>query len=204
MMQDVVRIGTAARARQLGRSDLAGKTGTTNNQIDAWFAGYNPNHVAIVWIGYDQPKSLGNKETGGHVALPIWIDYMASALKAMPDVPYAIPDGISSYKIDPLTGTREKGSPSGIYEYFYREFPPPEIERDFEPIPGFPDTSGAPPSSEEGDAEPAFTPIPGHAADKPLREAEPSGTPIPGHPAAKVGKEPPKEPQKEPQADQLF
>ncbi|HLD09098.1 MAG TPA: penicillin-binding transpeptidase domain-containing protein, partial [Methylophilaceae bacterium] len=109
MMQDVVRIGTAARARQLGRSDLAGKTGTTNNQIDAWFAGYNPNHVAIVWIGYDQPKSLGNKETGGHVALPIWIDYMASALKAMPDVPYAIPDGISSYKIDPLTGTREKG-----------------------------------------------------------------------------------------------
>jgi penicillin-binding protein 1A len=200
MMQDVVRIGTAARAQQLGRSDLAGKTGTTNNQIDAWFAGYNPNQVAIVWMGYDQPKSLGNKETGGHAALPIWIDYMASALRAMPDVSYAIPDGISSYKIDPLTGTREKSNASGVYEYFYREYPPPAIEEDFEPIPGFPETSGSSASTETGDAEPAFAPIPGHATDKPQRDAEPAITPIPGHPSTKIGKEP----TKEPQTDQLF
>jgi penicillin-binding protein 1A len=183
---------------------LAGKTGTTNNQIDAWFAGYNPNQVAIVWMGYDQPKSLGNKETGGHAALPIWIDYMASALRAMPDVPYTIPDGISSYKIDPLTGTREKSNTSGVYEYFYREYPPPAIEEDFEPIPGFPETSGSSTSKEAGGAEPVFAPIPGHAIDRTPREAEPSSTPIPGHPSAKVGREPQKETQKEPQTDQLF
>lgn len=200
MMQDVVRIGTAAKAQQLGRSDLAGKTGTTNNQIDAWFAGYNPNQVAIVWMGYDQPKPLGSRETGGHAALPIWIDYMASVLRGTPNVPYTIPDGISSYKIDPLTGTREKDNASGIYEYFYYEFPPPEIEQDFEPIPGFPETAEPSAPKEEDDAEPAFTPIPGHAADKTPREAESSIAPIPGHPSAKVGKEP----QKEPQADQLF
>src|SRR5690606_21767134 len=65
LLQDVARIGTAARARELGRSDLAGKTGTTNNHVDAWFAGYNPDQVAIAWMGYDQPRSLGRSETGG-------------------------------------------------------------------------------------------------------------------------------------------
>jgi len=204
MMQDVVRIGTAARAQQLGRSDLAGKTGTTNNQIDAWFAGYNPKQVAIAWMGYDQPKSLGNKETGGHAALPIWIDYMASALRNVPDEPYAVPEGISSYKIDSLTGTREKGNESGIYEYFYREFPPPQIEQDFVPIPGHPEAgSGAP--KEGNNAEPTFTPVPGHPADKTPHGAEPAFVPVPGHAAPKTGKEPQnKEPQKETQGDQLF
>lgn len=196
MMQDVVRIGTATKALRLGRSDLAGKTGTTNNQVDAWFAGYNSNQVAIAWIGYDQPKSLGNKETGGHAALPIWIDYMSSALRTAPDVPYIVPDGISSYKIDPLTGTREKIDANGVYEYFYREYPPPEIQQDFEPIPGFPETSGFSAPAETGNAEPAFTPVPGHATEKAPREAEPSAAPIPGHPSPKVSKEP--------QSDQLF
>ena len=80
-MQDVARIGTAAKARELGRSDLAGKTGTTNNQVDAWFAGFDPTQVAVAWIGFDQPRSLGGTETGGHAALPIWIRYMSSALQ---------------------------------------------------------------------------------------------------------------------------
>ena len=128
MMQDVARIGTAAKARQLGRSDLAGKTGTTNNQIDAWFAGFNPKQVAIAWIGFDQPRTLGGKETGAQAALPIWIDYMASALKGMPDVPYAVPDGINQIKINPVTGRRASDDEGGIYEYFYNEFPPLEGE----------------------------------------------------------------------------
>ena len=73
IMQDVVAKGTAIKAKSLGRQDLAGKTGTTNNQIDAWFAGFNPTQVAITWIGFDQPRSLGKDETGGKAALPIWI-----------------------------------------------------------------------------------------------------------------------------------
>jgi penicillin-binding protein 1A len=124
MMQDVARIGTAARARQLGRSDLAGKTGTTNSQVDTWFAGYNPKQVAIVWMGYDKPQSLGKNETGGHAALPIWIDYMAVALRGVPDNPLVIPDGIVSVKINPGSGTRAAEDASGVYEYFYDEFQP--------------------------------------------------------------------------------
>jgi penicillin-binding protein 1A len=82
MLKDVARYGTAAKASQiLKRPDIAGKTGTTNDSIDAWFAGYQPNLVGIAWIGYDQPKNLGNKETGGGLALPIWIGYMQKALK---------------------------------------------------------------------------------------------------------------------------
>ncbi|MEO8417300.1 MAG: penicillin-binding protein 1A [Methylophilaceae bacterium] len=176
MMQDVARIGTAAKAREIGRYDLAGKTGTTNNQVDAWFAGYNPKQVAIAWMGFDQPRSLGNRETGGQAALPIWINYMAAALKGTPDVRYAAPEGVTSIKIDPLTGTRAKDSEGGIYEYFYNEFPPPELEQTFTPIPGFPDAAPSGPSG-----APTFTPIPGHPSSS-------SG--------AKAGNEP--------QADQLF
>lgn len=126
MMQDVARIGTAAKARELGRYDLAGKTGTTNNHMDAWFAGYNPNQVAVAWMGFDQPKSLGGQETGGHAALPMWIRYMSQALKGVPDKPMAAPEGVSSIKINPSTGERVGDEDSGFYEYFYSEFPPPE------------------------------------------------------------------------------
>ncbi len=137
MMQDVTRIGTASKARQIGRSDLAGKTGTTNNQVDAWFAGYNAKQVAVAWMGYDKPRSLGNNETGGQAALPIWIRYMADVLKSVPDKPYPVPEGVTSIKIDPLTGTRTGEGESGLYEYFYHEFPPPQLEEHFSPIPGF-------------------------------------------------------------------
>ncbi|HZV62340.1 MAG TPA: penicillin-binding protein 1A [Methylophilaceae bacterium] len=185
LLQDVARIGTAASARKLGRSDLAGKTGTTNNHVDAWFAGYNPKHVAISWMGYDQPKSLGGQETGGRAALPIWIDYMAVALKDVPDVPYKAPEGVASIKIDPLTGTRAEEGESGIYEYFYQEFPPPEIERPLDSVidffesllPGSQSSNGAPPpasppspvpSAPQEQATPGktkpFTPIPGHTS----------------------------------------
>jgi penicillin-binding protein 1A len=125
MMQDVARIGTAAKARELGRGDLAGKTGTTNNHMDAWFAGYSPHQVAVAWMGFDQPKSLGGSETGGRAALPIWNMYMAKVLRGLPDEPYRVPEGIVSIKIRTETGYQASPEESGIYEYFYEEFPPP-------------------------------------------------------------------------------
>jgi penicillin-binding protein 1A len=94
MLKDVVKYGTAAKALVLKRPDIAGKTGTTNDSIDAWFAGYNPKIVGIAWIGFDQPKNLGNKETGGGLALPIWISYMQKALKDLPVEDRPVPEGL--------------------------------------------------------------------------------------------------------------
>ncbi len=108
MMKDVVRFGTATRALSLKRPDIAGKTGTTNDSIDAWFAGYQAKLVGIAWIGFDQPKNLGNKETGGGLALPIWISYMGKALKGIPIEERPIPQGIIA----------QDG------EYYYAENPP--------------------------------------------------------------------------------
>ena len=95
MLRDVARYGTAAKASQLlKRNDIAGKTGTTNDSIDAWFAGYQPKVVGIAWMGYDQPKNLGNKETGGGLALPIWIGYMQTVLKNVPVEERTVPPGL--------------------------------------------------------------------------------------------------------------
>ncbi|MDR4517821.1 MAG: penicillin-binding protein 1A [Nitrosomonas sp.] len=123
MMQDVINHGTAVRAKQLGRSDLAGKTGTTSNFIDAWFCGFQKDLVAIAWIGYDEPQSLGKNETGGRVALPIWMQYMGTALKDEPMAKYVPPEGIVAEKINPDTGLRVLSN--GITEYFFREQLPP-------------------------------------------------------------------------------
>ncbi|HAJ72054.1 MAG TPA: penicillin-binding protein 1A [Methylophilaceae bacterium] len=131
IMQDVIKLGTARRANVLGRSDLAGKTGTTNNQMDAWFAGFNPKEVAIAWMGYDTPKSLGKNETGGRAALPIWIKYMEFALKNTPIFQYKVPDGVVKLKIDAYNGTLANDFDDGIYEYFYQENPPPTTAVDF-------------------------------------------------------------------------
>lgn len=95
MLQSVMQRGTgAAASRALKRPDLYGKTGTTNDSIDTWFAGFQPTVVAIVWIGYDTPRKLGDNETGGGLALPIWIDYMKYALKGVPVTQYPVPDGV--------------------------------------------------------------------------------------------------------------
>jgi penicillin-binding protein 1A len=94
MLQDVIRVGTGRKALSLGRPDLAGKTGTTNNAQDAWFAGYQQNMAALAWVGYDQPRSLGERETGGGLALPIWIDFMREALKKVPVSTLAMPEGV--------------------------------------------------------------------------------------------------------------
>jgi penicillin-binding protein 1A len=94
LLRDVVRRGTATSALRLKRSDLAGKTGTTNDSHDAWFVGYAPRVAAVAWVGFDQPRKLGDRETGGGLALPIWINYMATALKGMPDRPVTPPAGV--------------------------------------------------------------------------------------------------------------
>jgi penicillin-binding protein 1A len=95
MLRDVTIYGTAARASAtLKRRDLAGKTGTTNEHVDAWFCGYQRTVVGCSWIGFDQPKNLGNGETGGSAALPAWIGYMASVLKDVPESFMPQPDGL--------------------------------------------------------------------------------------------------------------
>lgn len=104
MMMDVVRRGTGARAMELGRNDLAGKTGTTNEQRDAWFSGYNDHLVTSVWVGFDNHEPLGRRELGGRAALPVWIDYMAVALENVEDHPPVIPEGLARARIDPDTG----------------------------------------------------------------------------------------------------
>jgi len=104
ILQDVIRQGTGQRARSLGRNDLAGKTGTTNDQRDAWFNGYNPDLVAVAWVGFDQLKPLGSKETGSSAALPLWIDYMRTALAGKPDKQLKRPKGLVTVTISAETG----------------------------------------------------------------------------------------------------
>lgn len=118
MMQDVVRHGTAIRAMSLGRQDLAGKTGTTSDSVDAWFCGFQPTLVGISWIGFDQPRSLGDKETGGGAALPIWIDYMATVLKEIPQATYSMPENMVAARINSAGHVDESGE---LVEYFYQE-----------------------------------------------------------------------------------
>lgn len=94
LLQSVAQHGTGARSNVLGRTDLAGKTGTTNDSRDAWFTGYQHTLAAVAWIGYDNPRSLGDRETGGGLALPVWIDYMSRMLKGVPPYKMPMPDGV--------------------------------------------------------------------------------------------------------------
>jgi len=125
MMQDVTRYGTAASVAKLGRRDLAGKTGTTNDFVDGWFCGYQPELVGIAWVGFDQPRTLGKNQTGGRIALPIWIEYMGKALKGVPEGQRAVPEGVVSARSDADPAAPEARSAS---EYFYREFAPGKEE----------------------------------------------------------------------------
>jgi penicillin-binding protein 1A len=118
MMQDVVRHGTAFRAMQLGRMDLAGKTGTTSDSMDAWFCGFQPTVVGVSWIGFDTPRSLGDKETGGGAALPMWMDYMAETLKNVPEAVYSMPDKMVAARINNNGLLNPEGE---LTEYFYEE-----------------------------------------------------------------------------------
>jgi penicillin-binding protein 1A len=122
LLKDVIRVGTATRALSLNRADLSGKTGTTNENVDAWFCGYNNAMVGVSWIGFDQPRTLGVDETGAKAALPIWISYMAKVLKGTPEANLPMPGGVVAVTINPETGLRDEGG--GLTEYFFAEFPP--------------------------------------------------------------------------------
>ncbi len=140
MLRDVVSYGTATRAQVLGRKDIAGKTGTTNEYVDAWFAGYTPTTVGVAWIGFDQPKSLGTNETGSVAALPIWIAYMQKALKGQPEVKlHEPPQGLLSVRINADTGLRDDAS--ALSEWFYGEYVPRREEPSLAPFQG---TGGRP------------------------------------------------------------
>jgi len=122
LLKDVVRVGTATRALSLNRADLAGKTGTTNENVDAWFCGYNAAVVGVSWIGFDQPRTLGANETGAVAALPVWIADMAKTLKGTPEAVMPMPEGIVAVTINAETGLRDESGT--ITDYFFAEFPP--------------------------------------------------------------------------------
>ena len=132
-MKDVVRRGTGVKAMALGRKDLAGKTGTANEQRDAWFNGYQRNMVTQVWVGFDTPETLGRGETGGRAALPIWIDYMKVALENEPEFNRPTPPGIIAAKINKDTGKlASKNAPNTILEYFIPGKLPDEESEDIQ------------------------------------------------------------------------
>ena len=119
MMRDVIKIGTGRRALQLKREDLAGKTGTTNDQKDAWFSGFNGDTVTTVWVGFDNSKPLGKRETGASAALPMWIDYMRTALTGARESVMERPPGVVTVKIDPTTGLLASADdPNAVFESF--------------------------------------------------------------------------------------
>ena len=141
LLQDVVRRGTAVKARVLKRSDLAGKTGTTNDQRDAWFNGYASPLVAVSWVGFDTAKPLGNGETGGKAALPIWIEFMKTALKNQSEHPFLMPEGLVTVSINPETGLRVTSNAQAIHEIFREEFIPAEETATFQGDPEQPQDS---------------------------------------------------------------
>lgn len=119
LMRDVIKRGTGRRANKLGRNDLAGKTGTTNEQRDAWFSGFNSDLVATVWVGFDRVRSLGSRETGGRAALPMWIEFMGKVLKGKPEAPLEQPPGLVTVRIDAETGLlADSDTPNAIFEIF--------------------------------------------------------------------------------------
>jgi len=125
ILQDVVLRGTGRRAMSLGRNDLAGKTGTTNDQRDAWFNGYNPDLVTIAWVGFDQLKPLGNSETAAQAALPVWVDYMKVALAGKPEKQLPRPDGLVTMKINAETGQAATDvDTNAVFEIFRKERAP--------------------------------------------------------------------------------
>ena len=131
MMMDVVKRGTAVRALQLKRTDLAGKTGTTNDRRDAWFCGYNSSLVGTAWVGFDQERSLGPGEEGSRTALPMWIYFMSEALKGVPEQRRTPPPGLVSMRISADSGLAARpGDPNAIFETFMAGHLPPQTEVD--------------------------------------------------------------------------
>ncbi|MBN2865252.1 MAG: penicillin-binding protein 1A [Thiotrichales bacterium] len=127
MMQDVINYGSGRKAKVLDREDIAGKTGTTNDQKDAWFSGFSPDIATTVWAGFDQPSTLGRSEVGGRAALPIWIDYMRVALAPFPNAPFARPEGLVNVPINPDTGDAVPADFPGAFFEVFNENNAPDI-----------------------------------------------------------------------------
>lgn len=128
LLRDVVARGTARKARVLSRDDIGGKTGTTNNQKDAWFFGFHPSLVAIAWVGFDTPQPLGKGETGGRAALPMWIEFMKEILPDLPRKRIRMPNGVVMAKIDPASGKLARPNQrNAIYEVFKKQTVPTEF-----------------------------------------------------------------------------
>ncbi len=123
MLRDVINRGTGQRARALGRNDIAGKTGTTNEGRDAWFSGYNPDLVATAWVGFDQERSLGRDEEGSRTALPMWIYFMREALAGVPQHRLPMPDGVVTARVAPIVSAFGDEAPPE-FEYFLAEHLP--------------------------------------------------------------------------------
>jgi penicillin-binding protein 1A len=121
MLKDVILRGTGTKAKVLKRSDVAGKTGTTNGPRDAWFSGYSPHLTVSTWVGFDDNSLIGRNEYGGSAALPIWIDFVREALDGKADTNRPQPDGMLMVKIDAKTGKRVDPKQSGIFEFFKAE-----------------------------------------------------------------------------------
>ncbi|MDL0433372.1 penicillin-binding protein 1A [Marinobacter sp. TBZ242] len=129
MMRDVISLGTGRRALALGREDISGKTGTTNEQRDTWFGGFNHDIATTVWVGFDQPQPLGRREFGASTALPVWLDYMEVALEGQPPSLMPRPNGIVNIRIDPETGKRARpGQEGAMFELFREEDAPPPLD----------------------------------------------------------------------------
>ena len=125
LMREVIRSGTGQRARALGRGDIAGKTGTTNEGMDAWFSGFNGDLAATAWVGFDQLRPLGTDEEGSHTALPMWIYFMREALAGRPGHRLPMPDGVVTARISPETGELADGNdPNSMFEYFLADHLP--------------------------------------------------------------------------------
>ncbi len=136
MTRDVIRFGTGRRALELNRSDLSGKTGTTNDQRDAWFAGYNTAITTVTWVGFDKFDPLGGQETGARAALPMWIDYMRVALENTPEKILPRPPGLVNVRIDPSTGAPAGSSDTqAIFEVFSAGTAPATVSADGTALP---------------------------------------------------------------------
>ncbi len=160
MMREVIRRGTGVRARrELGRSDLSGKTGTSNDRRDAWFGGFNADIATVVWVGYDDDLPLGPREEGSRTALPIWIEFMRIALAGAPEHQMPMPEGIVSVKIDPTTGCPTRSGQANFIWEVFREGNVPDCEQQEEISDPFNNASGidtAPDTAGDEESEPIF------------------------------------------------
>jgi penicillin-binding protein 1A len=156
IMRDVITRGTGRRALALGRGDLRGKTGTTNDNIDTWFNGFNDSLVASVWVGLDDPVPLGEGEEGARTAVPIWVDYMREALRGVPEKPRTIPDGIVEVKINAHTGGTKDADLDPVFEYFRADKLPTDDGYVGDPGIGSQDVDPTVPDTQQNGTDPIF------------------------------------------------